>query len=140
MVLVQNYQTQESVFTISLGTLKLQSVRQQFFCNCKGKNSNVEILEKNKHRPNAKIAAKKILFCLCANQTNQPCLKELFFCILSVLTRIVRLISTKTKQYFFGCHLCIRSINFVKMTKMLLFFSKALCIMLYHAILITYQQ
>ena len=37
MILVQNYQAQESVFTISLGTLKLQSVRQQFFCNCKGK-------------------------------------------------------------------------------------------------------
>ena len=37
-------------------------------------------------------------------------LKQLFFCILSVQTRLVRLISTKTKEYFFGRHLCIRSI------------------------------
>ena len=29
-------------------------------------------------------------------------LKEHFFCILSVLTRLVSLISTKTKEYFFG--------------------------------------
>ena len=34
-------------------------------------------------------------------------LKELFFCILSVLTRLVRLIGTKTTEYFFGRHLCI---------------------------------
>ena len=37
-------------------------------------------------------------------------LKEHFFCILSVLTRLVSLISTKTKEYFFGRHLCIPSI------------------------------
>ena len=36
-------------------------------------------------------------------------LKQPFFCILSMQTRLVRLISTKTKQYFFGRHLCIRS-------------------------------
>ena len=36
-------------------------------------------------------------------------LKEHFFCILSVPTRLVSLISTKTKEYFFGRHLCIRS-------------------------------
>ena len=36
-------------------------------------------------------------------------LKELFFCISSVPTRLVRLISTKTKEHFFGRHLCIRS-------------------------------
>ena len=40
-------------------------------------------------------------------------LNELFFCILSVVTRLVRLISTKTKEYFFGRHLCIRSISHV---------------------------
>ena len=38
-------------------------------------------------------------------------LKELFFCTSSVLTRLVRLISTKTKEYFFGRHLCIRSMR-----------------------------
>ena len=38
-------------------------------------------------------------------------LKEHFFCILSLLTRLVSLISTKTKEYFFGRHLCIRSIG-----------------------------
>ena len=38
---------------------------------------------------------------------------EHFFCILSVLARLVSLISTKTKEYFFGRHLCIRSINFL---------------------------
>ena len=37
-------------------------------------------------------------------------LKEHFFCILSVLTRLVSLIRTKTKEYFFGRHLRIRSI------------------------------
>ena len=31
-------------------------------------------------------------------------LKELLFCILSMLTRLVRLISTKTKEHFFGRH------------------------------------
>ena len=36
-------------------------------------------------------------------------LKQRFFCILSMQTWLVRLISTKTKQYFFGRHLCIRS-------------------------------
>ena len=36
-------------------------------------------------------------------------LKEHFFCILSVLMRLVSLISTKTKEYFVGRHLCIRS-------------------------------
>ena len=40
-------------------------------------------------------------------------LKEHFFCILSVLTKLVSLISTKTKEYFFGRHLCIRSIEFL---------------------------
>ena len=38
-------------------------------------------------------------------------LKEHFFCILSVLTRLVSLISTQTKEYFVGRHLCIRSIR-----------------------------
>ena len=38
-------------------------------------------------------------------------LKELFFCILSLLTRLVRLISTKTKEYLHGRHLCIRSMG-----------------------------
>ena len=41
-------------------------------------------------------------------------LKEHFFCILSVLTRLVSLISTKTKEYFFGRHLCIRSIVYTR--------------------------
>ena len=41
-------------------------------------------------------------------------LKEHLFCILSVLTRLVSLISTKTKEYFFGRHLCIRSIIVIK--------------------------
>ena len=36
-------------------------------------------------------------------------LKEHFFCILSVLTRLVGLISTKTIEYFFDRHLCNRS-------------------------------
>ena len=38
-------------------------------------------------------------------------LKQHFFCILSMQTGLVRLISTKTKEYFFGRHLCIRSIG-----------------------------
>ena len=59
------------------------------------------------------MAANKIFFCLCANQTNycSLVLMEHFFCILSVLTRLVSLISTKTKEYFFGPRLCIRSIR-----------------------------
>ena len=36
-------------------------------------------------------------------------LKEHFFCILSVPTRLVNLISMKRKEYIFGCHLCHRS-------------------------------
>ena len=52
---------------------------------------------------------KKIFFCLCANETNYT-LKELFFCILFVL---MRLTSTKTEDYFFGRHLCIRPIECV---------------------------
>ena len=38
-------------------------------------------------------------------------LKQHFFCILSMQTRLVTLISTQTKEYFFGRHLCIRSIQ-----------------------------
>ena len=57
-----------------------------------------------------KWRSKKKFFCFCANQTNYSLvLKELLFYILSVLTRLMRLISTKTKEYFFGRHLCIRS-------------------------------
>ena len=41
-------------------------------------------------------------------------LKEHFFCILSVATKLVSLISTKTKEYFFGHHICIRSIAMLK--------------------------
>ena len=44
-------------------------------------------------------------------RTTSLVLKELFSCILSVLTRLVRLISTKTKEYLFGRHLFIRSIE-----------------------------
>ena len=36
-------------------------------------------------------------------------LKEYFFCIFCVLTRLVGLISTETIGYFFGRHLCNRS-------------------------------
>ena len=36
-------------------------------------------------------------------------LKQHFFCILYMPTRLVSLISTSTKEYFFGRHLCIRS-------------------------------
>ena len=66
--------------------------------------------DKRNNRPNAKMAAKLIFICLCANQTTSLVVKELLFRILTVLTRLVRLISTKTKQYFFGRHLCIWSI------------------------------
>ena len=48
-------------------------------------------------------------------------LKEVFFCTLSVLTRLVRLISTKTKEYFFGRHLCIQSIHLNNQVKLPLF-------------------
>ena len=41
-------------------------------------------------------------------------LKELFFCILSVPTRLVSLVSIKRKEYFFGHHLCNRSIPTMK--------------------------
>ena len=43
-------------------------------------------------------------------------LKEHFFCILSVLTRLVSLISKKTKEYLFGRHLCIRSMLYTLLT------------------------
>ena len=36
-------------------------------------------------------------------------LKQHFFCILYMHTRLVSLISIYTKEYFFGRHLCIRS-------------------------------
>ena len=38
-------------------------------------------------------------------------LKEHFFCILSVITRLVSQNSTKTEEHFFGRHLCNRSIS-----------------------------
>ena len=37
-------------------------------------------------------------------------LERHFYCILSMQTRLVRLISAETKEYIFGRHLCIRSI------------------------------
>ena len=63
------------------------------------------------NRPNAKMAAKLIFFVFVLVRKTSLVLKELFFCTSSVLTRLVRLISTKTKEYFFGRHLCIRSIG-----------------------------
>ena len=54
---------------------------------------------------------KKTFFVFLLIRPTSLVLKELFFCILSVLTRLVRLISTKTKEYLHGRHLCIRSMG-----------------------------
>ena len=54
---------------------------------------------------------KKFSFVFVLIRPTSLVLKERFFCILSVLTRLVRLNSIKTKEYFFGRHLCIRSIR-----------------------------
>ena len=56
-------------------------------------------------------AKKKYSFVFVLIRPTSLVLKVLFFCILSVLTRLVRLISTTTKEYSFGPHLCIRSIE-----------------------------
>ena len=55
------------------------------------------------------MAAKKIFFCLRANQTNQPRSEGTFLLYFVRANEVVRLISTKTKEHFFGRHLCIRS-------------------------------
>ena len=55
------------------------------------------------------MVTNKLFFHLRANQINKSRSKGMFLCILSVLTRLVGLISTKTIEYFFGRHLCNRS-------------------------------
>ena len=50
------------------------------------------------YRPNAKMAAGKLLFYLCANQPDLPRFSDNFRSILHVLTRPVRLINTRQKN------------------------------------------
>ena len=65
------------------------------------------------------MAAKKYSFVFVLIRPTNLVLKEHFFCILSVPTRLVSLISIKRKEYFFGCHLCNQSINEVGMSQVI---------------------
>ena len=58
-----------------------------------------------------KWRSKKYSFVFVLIRPTNLVLKEHFFCILSVPTRLVSLISIKRKEYFFGRHLCNRSMS-----------------------------
>ena len=61
-----------------------------------------------------KWRTKKYSFVFVLIRPTSLVLKKLFFCILSVLTRLVWLISAKTKEHFFGRHLCIWSMGYIQ--------------------------
>ena len=58
-----------------------------------------------------KWRSKKYSFVFVLIRPTSLVLKEYFFCILCVRTRLVSPISAKSKEYFFGRHLCIRTMN-----------------------------